>query len=49
MVSSQKFKDFVANEYGIMNYPATRAEFTKAIDEGFGLMRDMIQTYDIKN
>lgn len=49
VVSSKKFKDFVANEYGIMNYPASSAEFTKVIDEGYGLMRDMIQTYDIKN
>jgi len=49
VVSSQRYKDFLANEYGIKNYPASSAEFSKLIDEGFGVMRDMIQTYDIKN
>lgn len=49
VVSSKKYQDFVANEYGIKSYPANSSEFSKRIDDGFGAMRSMIQTYDIKN
>lgn len=49
VVSSKAYKDFLANEYGIKNYPASAAEFSKLIDDGFGVMRDMIKTYEIKN
>jgi tripartite-type tricarboxylate transporter receptor subunit TctC len=49
VVSSKQYRDFLANEYGIKNYPASSAEFSKLIDKGFGVMRDMIKTYDIRN
>ena len=49
VVSSKAYKDFLANEYGIKNYPASATEFSKLIDDGFGLMRDMIKTYNIQN
>lgn len=49
VVSSKEYRDFLANEYGIKNYPASSAEFSKLIDKGFVVMRDMIKTYDIKN
>ena len=49
VVSSKEFKEFLANEYGNKNYPASSIEFSKLIDNGFSVMRDMIKTYDIKN
>lgn len=49
VVASKQYSEFLANEFGIKNYPATSAEFSKLIDNGFGVMRNMIQTYDIKN
>jgi tripartite-type tricarboxylate transporter receptor subunit TctC len=49
VVSSKQYRDFLANEYGIKNYPASSAEFSKLIDKGFGVMADMIKTYDIRN
>ena len=49
VVSSKQYKDFLANEYGIKNYPASSIEFSKLIDKGFAVMGDMIKTYDIRN
>ncbi|MDO8772138.1 MAG: tripartite tricarboxylate transporter substrate binding protein [Burkholderiaceae bacterium] len=49
VASSKEFKEFLANEYGNKNYPASSVEFSKLIDNGFSVMRDMIKTYDIKN
>jgi tripartite-type tricarboxylate transporter receptor subunit TctC len=49
VVASSKYKDFLANQYGIRNYPASGAEFSKLIEHGFEVMRNMIKTYDIKN
>lgn len=49
VVSSKEFKEFLAKEYGNKNYPASSTEFSKLIDNGFGVMRDMIKTYNIKN
>lgn len=49
VVASKEFKDFLANEYGIKNYPANSSEFSKLIATGFTVMRDMINTYNIKN
>ena len=48
VVASSKYKDFLANQYGIRNYPASGAEFSKLIEHGFEVMRNMIKTYDIK-
>ena len=48
VVASKPYMDFLANEYGIKNYPATSAEFSTLIDQGFGRMADMIKTFDIK-
>jgi tripartite-type tricarboxylate transporter receptor subunit TctC len=49
VVSSKQYRDFLANDFGIKNYPASSTEFSNLIDKGFGTMRDMIKTYDIKN
>ena len=49
VVSSKDYKDFLTNQYGIKNYPASSVEFSGLIDQGFVVMRDMIKTYDIKN
>lgn len=49
MVASREYREFVANQYGIKNYPADGAESSQLIDQGFVLMRDMIRTYDIRN
>jgi tripartite-type tricarboxylate transporter receptor subunit TctC len=49
VVSSKAYQDFLANQFGIKNYPASSADFSKLIDKGFVVMRDMIKTYDIKN
>lgn len=48
VASSEEYKNYLANEYGIKNYPATSAEFRKLIDDGFPIMSDMIKTFDIK-
>ncbi|MET4577019.1 tripartite tricarboxylate transporter substrate binding protein [Ottowia thiooxydans] len=48
VASSDEYKNYLANEYGIKAYPATSAEFGKLIDAGFPIMSDMIKTYDIK-
>lgn len=49
VVSSTEFKGFLANGYGIKDYPAGSADFSRLIDKGFVVMRDMIRTYDISN
>lgn len=49
VVSSKQYKDFLANQFGIKNYPADSAEFSKLIDKGYGVMGDMIRNYNIKN
>ncbi|WP_167784604.1 tripartite tricarboxylate transporter substrate binding protein [Ramlibacter rhizophilus] len=49
VVASKPYADFLANEYGIKNYPASSAEFAKLIDQGFVRMADMIKTFDIKH
>ena len=49
VVSSKQYKDFLADGYGIKNYPASSADFSKLIDKGFGVMGEMIRTYDIRN
>jgi tripartite-type tricarboxylate transporter receptor subunit TctC len=49
VVSSTAYKTFLADEYGIKSYPASGAEFDKLIDNGFAAMRNMIDTYNIKN
>ena len=48
VVSSSEYKNFLVNEYGIKSYPASSAEFSKLIDNGFVAMRNMINTYNIK-
>lgn len=48
VVSSNEYKNFLVNEYGIKSYPASSAEFSKLIDNGFVAMRNMINTYNIK-
>jgi len=48
VVSSKEYGDFLVNQYGIRAYPATAAEFSKQIDQGYIDMRKMIDTYNIK-
>lgn len=49
VVASNEYMEFPAGQYSIKHYPASSAEFSKLIDTGFVVMRDMIRTYDIKN
>ncbi|MDB5898954.1 MAG: putative Bug-like extracytoplasmic solute binding receptor, family [Ramlibacter sp.] len=49
VVSSNEYKGFLANDFGIKNYPANSTEFARLIDNGFPVMRDMIKTYNISN
>jgi len=49
VVAGGEYKDFLSKEYGIKNYPAGSAEFSKWIDSGFVTMREMIRTYNIQN
>jgi len=47
-VSSAEFGDFLIDRFGIKSYPASAAEFSKYIDDGFPIMKSMIKTYDIQ-
>ncbi len=49
VVASKEYKEFLVDEYGMKTYSASPAEFSRFIDNGFGIMRDMIKTYNIKN
>ncbi|MBY4599023.1 tripartite tricarboxylate transporter substrate binding protein [Ottowia caeni] len=48
VASSKEYNDFLVNQYGIKGYPASATEFSKLIDNGFSVMRNMIDTYNIK-
>ena len=48
VVSSSEYGQFLKDRFGIKNYPATAAQFSKYIDDGFPVMKSMIETYDIK-
>ncbi len=48
VVASKDYKEYLANEYGIKNYPLSSADFSKFVDKGFLIMRDMIKAYSIK-
>lgn len=48
VASSKEYNDFLVNQYGIKGYPASAAEFSKLINEGYSVMRNMIDTYNIK-
>ena len=48
VVSSSEYGQFLKDRFGIKNYRATAAQFSKYIDDGFPVMKSMIETYDIK-
>jgi len=48
VVTADEYEDYLVKTYGIKTYPASAAEFSAYIDEGFPRMRNMIETYDIK-
>lgn len=48
VVSSSEYGQYLVDRFGIKSYPASAAEFSKYIDDGFPIMKTMIQTYDIQ-
>ncbi|HBP30728.1 MAG TPA: tripartite tricarboxylate transporter substrate binding protein [Advenella kashmirensis] len=48
VVSSSEYGKFLIEQYGIKSYPASAADFSAYIDDGFSIMKNMIRTYDIK-
>ncbi|OZI45558.1 tripartite tricarboxylate transporter substrate binding protein [Bordetella genomosp. 4] len=48
VVSSSEYGQYLVERFGIKSYPAAAAEFSKYIDDGFPIMKAMIQTYDIQ-
>lgn len=48
VVSSNEYGKFLINRFGIKSYPASAAEFSTYIDDGYSIMKNMITTYDIK-
>lgn len=48
VVSSSEYGQYLVDRFGIKSYPASAAEFSKYIDDGFPIMKAMIQTYDIQ-
>ncbi|HLU03171.1 MAG TPA: tripartite tricarboxylate transporter substrate binding protein [Advenella sp.] len=48
VVSSDEYGHFLVNRYGIKSYPASAADFSAYIEDGFSIMKNMIKTYDIK-
>ncbi|AHG62515.1 tripartite tricarboxylate transporter substrate binding protein [Advenella mimigardefordensis] len=48
VVSSNEYGKFLVNRFGIKSYPASAAEFSTYIDDGYSIMKNMITTYDIK-
>lgn len=48
VVSSSEYGQYLVDRFGIKSYPASAVEFSKYIDDGFPIMKTMIQTYDIQ-
>lgn len=48
VVSSSEYGHYLVDRFGIKSYPASAVEFSKYIDDGFPIMKTMIQTYDIQ-
>jgi len=48
VVSSDEYGQFLVSRFGIKSYPASAAEFSAYIDNGYSIMKNMIKTYDIK-
>lgn len=48
VVSSEEYGQFLVSRFGIKSYPASAADFSTYIDNGFSIMKNMIKTYDIK-
>jgi len=48
VVASKDYKEFLGNDFGIKNYPATSVNVAKFVDKGFASMRDRNKAYNMK-